>query len=350
MSLHLMIDDRRVGPDEPVYIVAEMSANHGHDFERAVEILHAASEAGADAVKLQTYTPDTMTIDCGNDYFKIGEGTIWQGRNLHDLYREAHTPWEWQPKLKTIANDLGLALFSTAFDASAVDFLEDMGVSVHKIASFENVDLPLIEKAAGTGKPLIISTGMASLEEIDEAVQTARRAGATQVALLKCTSAYPAVPEEMHLRTIADMAERFSVPVGLSDHTLEAVVPDAALALGVCLVEKHFTLSRDLPGPDSAFSLEPAELKAMVQAVRIAEKALGAVQYGGSEREAASRQFRRSLFITQDVSAGDQVTAENVRCIRPGQGLHPRHYNDVLSRRFSRSFSRDTPLEWDMLA
>ena len=265
MMSYIEIGGRRVGPSKPVYIVAEMSANHNQDFEQAVRILHAAKEASADAVKLQTYTPDTMTIPCDNEYFRIGKGTIWKGRNLYDLYSEAYTPWEWQPKLKALADDLGIDLFSTAFDHSAVDFLEEMGVPIHKVASFEVVDIPLIEKMARTGKPLIISTGMATLSEIDEAVRAARKAGATQIALLKCTSAYPAPPEEMNLRTIPHLAEAFGVLVGLSDHTLGIAVPVAAIALGACIVEKHFTLSRDIPGPDSAFSLEPHEFKAMVE-------------------------------------------------------------------------------------
>jgi len=248
------IGEKKVGPEQRVYIVAEMSANHNQDFDQAVELLKAAKEAGADAVKLQTYTPDTLTIRSDKEYFRIGKGTLWEGKTLYELYSEAYMPWEWQPKLKKIADEIGIDLFSTAFDPTAVDFLEDMGVPVHKVASFEIVDIPLIEKMARTGKPLIISTGMAMLDEIEEAVQAARKAGATQIALLKCTSAYPAPPEEMNLRTIPHLTEAFHVPVGLSDHTLGIAVPVAAVALGACIVEKHFTLSRDIPGPDSAFS------------------------------------------------------------------------------------------------
>ena len=331
-------------------MIAEMSANHNQDFDRAIRIIEAAKEAGADAVKLQTYTPDTLTIDCDNKYFHIGEGTIWEGRNLYDLYSEAYTPWDWQPKLKKISNDLGLELFSTPFDHTAVDFLEEIGVPAYKIASFEIVDLPLIRRVAQTGKPIIMSTGMATLAEIDEAVRTVREAGATQIVLLKCTSAYPAPPEEMNLRTIPHLAEAFGVPVGLSDHTLGIAVPVAAVALGACIVEKHFTLSRDVPGPDSAFSLEPHEFKAMVEAIRVAEKALGEVRYEVTEREQASRVFRRSLFVVQDVEAGEVFTEKNVRSIRPGYGLHTRYLDEVMGRRAARDVERGMPLSWGHIA
>lgn len=349
MSQFIEIKDRRIGPGYPTYIIAEMSANHNQRFEKAVEIVKAAKEAGADAVKLQTYTPDTMTIDCDKEYFHIGEGTIWEGRNLYDLYEEAYTPWDWQPRLKGIANDLGLDLFSTPFDQTAVDFLEKMDVPVYKIASFENVDLPLLRRIAQTGKPIIMSTGMATLAEIDEAVRTIREAGGEQLALLKCTSAYPAPPEEMNLRTIPHLAEAFSVPTGLSDHTLGIAVPVAAVALGASIVEKHFTLSRDEPGPDSAFSLEPQELKAMVEAVRTAEKALGQVHYAVGEREASSRVFRRSLFVVEDIEAGEIFTSENVRSIRPGYGLHTRHLDDIIGRCATQAIERGTPLKWDLV-
>ena len=349
MNPHIEIDDRRVGPDCPTYIVAEMSANHNQDFEQAVQIIQAAKEAGADAVKLQTYTPDTLTIDCDNEYFRI-TGTLWDGRTLYDLYGEAYTPWDWQPRLKEIANELGLDLFSTPFDATAVDFLEEMGVPVYKVASFENVDLPLLRRIARTGKPMIMSTGMAALAEIDEAVRTIREAGGGQLALLKCTSAYPALPEEMNLRTIPHLAEAFGVPVGLSDHTLGIAVPVAAVALGACIVEKHFALSRALPGPDSAFSLEPHEFEAMVEAVRTTEKARGTVRYGVSGGEAESRVFRRSLFVVRDVKSGEIFTTDNVRPIRPGYGLHSRYLDEVLGRRASRDIKRGTPLSWSLVA
>lgn len=343
------INGRKIGTGHPVYIVAEISANHNQKFDQAVELIKAAKEAGVDAVKLQTYTPDTLTIESDGPEFCIGGGTSWDGKTLYNLYTEAYTPWEWQSKLKEVAVELGLDFFSTAFDPTAVDFLEEIGVPVHKIASFEIVDIPLIEKMARTGKPLIISTGMAALGEIEEAVRAARNAGAPQIALLKCTSAYPSPPEEMNLRTIPHLAESFGVPVGLSDHTLGIAVPVAAVALGACIVEKHFTLSRNMPGPDSAFSLEPREFKAMVEAIRTAEKALGEVHYGVSEREAANRVFRRSLFVVKDMKTGEVFTAENIRSIRPGHGLHPRHLKDVRGRRATRDIPAGTPLTWNMV-
>ena len=343
------INGRAIEQNRSVFIIAELSANHNHEFDQAVLLIRAAKEAGAEAVKLQTYTPDTLTIDCDNKYFEIGMGTIWEGRNLYDLYGEAYMPWEWQPKLKKVADDLGLDLFSSPFDPTAVDFLEDMGVPAYKIASFEIVDIPLIRKIASTGKPIIMSTGMATLAEIDEAVTTARESGCEQLALLKCTSAYPASPEEMNLRTIPHLAEAFQLPVGLSDHTLGIAVPVAAVALGACIIEKHFTLSRSVPGPDSAFSLEPEEFKAMVDAVRTAEKVLGTVHYGVSEREAASRIFRRSLFVVEDIQVGEVLTSKNVRSIRPGNGLAPKYLNDVLGRVAANTLKRGTPLTWDMV-
>ena len=344
------INGKKIGPCKPTYIVAEMSANHNQNFEQAVKILYAAKKAGADAVKLQTYTPDTLTIKSDREYFRIGKGTLWAGKTLYELYSEAYMPWEWQPKLKKIADEIGIDLFSTAFDPTAVDFLEEMGVPAYKVASFEIVDIPLIEKMARTGKPLIISTGMATLGEIEEAVQAARKAGATQIALLKCTSAYPAPPEEMNLRTIPHLAETFHVPVGLSDHTLGIAVAVAAVALGACIVEKHFTLSRDIPGPDSAFSLEPHEFKEMVEAIRTVEKALGKVSYEVGEREKASRVFRRSLFVVKDMKAGEVFTEENVRSIRPGYGLPPKFLKEVLGRRAACDIKAGTPLDWKMIS
>ena len=330
-------------------MIAEMSANHGHSFERAVEILHAAKDAGADAVKLQTYTPDTITIASNRSEFRVGGGTLWDGRNLHDLYAEAYTPWDWQPRLKKAAEDLGMDLFSSAFDSTAVDFLEQMNVPAHKVASFELVDIPLIQRMALTGKPLIMSTGMATAGEIEEALQSARDGGATQIALLKCTSAYPAPAEEMNLRTIPEMSRRFGVPVGLSDHTMGITAPVAAVALGACIIEKHLTLSRSMPGPDSVFSLEPQEFKTMVDAVRTAEKSLGEVQFGLSAKEEASRAFRRSLFVVEDVKQGEVFTASNVRSIRPGYGLHTRHLAEVLGKHAARDTERGTPLSWELV-
>lgn len=345
---HITINGRRIGPGEPTYIIAEMSANHNQDFDRAVEIIRAAKEAGADAVKLQTYTADTMTLDSDKEPFRI-KGTIWEGQNLHALYREAYTPWDWQPKLKDAANELGMDLFSTPFDFTAVEFLEGMDVPAYKVASFEVVDVPLLARIAETGKPVIMSTGMATLGEIEEAVNTLRGAGAPEIALLWCNSAYPAPPAEMNLRTIPNLAETFGVVVGLSDHTMADAVPVAAVALGACIVEKHFTLSRDDPGPDSAFSLEPHEFRRMVDAVRTTEQALGTVHYGVSAREAESRAYRRSLFAVEDIRAGEPFTHENVRSIRPADGLPPRTLHDIIGRRASRDIERGTPLDWGLI-
>lgn len=346
---HIEIAGRRIGPGQPVWLVAEMSANHGGDFDKAVEIIHAAADSGADAVKIQTYTPDTMTLDCDDDRFRIGPGTIWEGRKFYDLYAEAATPWEWHAKLKEVAESLGLTLFSTAFDETSVDFLEQMDVPVHKISSFELVDLPLIAKAASAGKPLLLSTGMATLDEIGEAVSTALAAGAKELALLKCTSAYPAPPEEMNLRTIGDLAERFGVPVGLSDHSLGIAAAVAAVALGACIVEKHFTLSRDQGGPDSAFSATPDEFRAMATAARQAQQALGEVSFDMTVSQQATVVFRRSLFIVRDVVAGELVTKENVRSIRPSDGMAPKHFPDVLGKTFASDFRAGTPLSRDCL-
>jgi pseudaminic acid synthase len=350
MAANFSIGNRKIGPGRPVYIVAELSANHNQDFERAVEIIHAAKAAGADAVKLQTYTPDTITIDCDRECFRIDGGTLWDGRTLHELYGEAHTPWEWQPRLTKVADKLGLALFSSPFDSTAVDFLETMNVPAYKLASCELVDLPLIEKMARTGKSLIISTGMATIEEIEEAVKTARSAGAKQIALLKCTSAYPSPPEEMNLRTIPELARRFGVPVGLSDHTKGIAVPVAAVALGACIVEKHLTLSRSFKGPDAEFSLEPDEFKELVEAIRSTERAMGKVYFGATAHEESSRRFRRSLFVVEDVNRGDVFNTSNVRSIRPGHGLHTRYLPEVLGKRAARRIGRGTPLSWDLIA
>lgn len=346
-ATYITINEQKIGPGFPVYIVAELSANHNQNFEQAVELVKVAKQVGADAIKLQTYTPDTLTLCADREYFKITGGTVWDGRTLHDLYREAFTPWNWQPKLKSIAEELGISLFSTAFDPTAIDFLEGMGVPAHKVSSFEIVDIPLIEKMAGTGKPLLISTGMATFGEIEEAIRTAHHAGATQIALLKCTSAYPAPAEEMNLRTIPHLAEAFGFPVGLSDHSLGIAVPVAAVTLGACIVEKHFTLSRAIPGPDAAFSLEPHEFKEMVEAIRTAEKALGKVHYGVTDQEAKSRAFRRSLFVVEDVKAGQAFTEKNVRSIRPGHGLLPKYLKEILGKRATQDITRGTPLRWE---
>jgi len=343
------INNHPIGSGHARYIVAELSANHCQQFEQAVKLIQAAKQAGADAVKLQTYTPDTMTIRCDAPEFRISGGTSWDGRTLYDLYSEAYMPWEWQPKLKKVADDLEIDLFSSPFDKTAVDFLEEMGVPAYKIASFEIVDIPLIEYTASKGKPIIISTGMATLAEIEEAVQGAREAGASQIALLKCTSAYPSPPEEMNLCAIPYLADSFGVPVGLSDHTLGIAIPVAAVALGACIIEKHLTLSRSIPSPDSAFSLEPEEFKAMVEAIRTVEKSLGEARYEIGQQEAKSRVFRRSLFVVEDVKADELFTQKNMRCIRPGYGIHPRHFEDVLGHRAVRDIRRGTPLSWELI-
>ncbi len=345
----LRLGKRVVGGESPAFIIAELSANHLQSIERARELVAAAHASGADAVKLQTYTPDTMTLDCRSELFAVGHGTIWEGRNLYDLYREAHTPWEWHAELKVEAERRGLVFFSTPFDHTAVDFLEDLGVELYKVASFEVVDIPLLRRIAATSKPVIMSTGMASLAEIDEAVRTLRQGGCPGLALLKCTSAYPAPPEEMNLRTLPHLGQAFGVPVGLSDHTLGIAVPTAATALGACIIEKHFTLSRAQKGPDSEFSLEPHEFKAMVLAVRETEKALGDVSYALTAKEASSRVFRRSLFVVQDIRAGEIFTSDNVRSIRPGHGLAPKHLDLVLGRRAVRDVPKGTPLSFDLI-
>jgi pseudaminic acid synthase len=345
----IKVGNNIIGFGHPTFIIAEMSANHGQSFDQAIKIVISAKEVGADAIKLQTYTPDTLTINCDSEYFSIGSGTIWEGKYLYDLYGEAYTPWDWQPKLKQVAEELGLACFSTPFDLSAIDFLKRMNVPAYKIASFELIDLQLIQEVARTGAPMIISTGMASLAEIDEAVRSFHDAGGTQLALLKCTSAYPSPPEDMNLRTIPHLAEMFRVPVGLSDHTLGIAVPVAAVAMGACIIEKHFTLSRAFPGPDSEFSLEPHEFKAMVEAIRTVEKARGTVSYEISEKERASRIFRRSLFVIKDIKSGELFTEHNVRSIRPSYGLPPKYISTVLGRHALRDIMRGTPLSWDLV-
>lgn len=350
MTAPFQIAGRAIGAGQPVYIIAELSANHGQVYENAVRLVEAARDAGADAVKLQTYTPDTITIDSDRAEFRPSEGTLWSGTTLHGLYGKAYMPWDWQPGLKRHAESLGMHCFSSPFDPTAVDFLASMDVPAYKVASFELVDLPLVRRMAATGKPLVMSTGMATDEEIEEAVQAARGAGATAIALLKCSSAYPSPPDAMNLRAIPAMAERWRLPVGLSDHTIGESVPIAAVALGACIIEKHFTLSRAEATADAAFSLEPAEFRAMVEAVRMIERALGDGAIGPAPEELESRRFRRSLFVVEDVAAGEVLTERNVRSIRPGNGLHTRHYEAVLGRRAAVRIERGTPLSWDLVA
>ena len=345
----MYIGSRPVGSDAPVFVVAELSANHNQDFRRAVELVRAAHTAGADAIKIQTYRPETITLDVDAPRFRIGSGTTWDGRTLYSLYEEAQTPWEWHEPLMQEASALGMEFFSSPFDPSAVAYLHSMNVPAFKIASAEIVDLGLIRLAAETGKPLIVSTGMATLDEIAEAVRTARSAGALDLLLLKCTSSYPAPPEEANLRTIPHMAEAFGAPVGLSDHTMGVAVPIAAVALGACMVEKHFTLSRADGGPDSGFSMEPDEFRQMVDAIRTTERALGRVNYEPTEHEAASRILRRSLFVVEDMKAGDVITDMNVRSIRPGHGLHTRHLPELLGRQIRQDAPKGTPFNWELL-
>jgi N-acetylneuraminate synthase len=344
----LEIAGRKIGPGQPAYIIAEMSCNHHGQYDEAAQLVCAAKEAGADAVKLQTYTPDTMTLDAPQAHFTISD-TIWKGRKLYELYQEAMTPWEWHAPLKKLAESLGLHLFSSPFDASAVDFLQELGMPAYKVASFENGDIPLLKRIAQTGKPVIMSTGTATLDEIKEGVTTLKKNGAESLALMKCTSAYPAPPEAMNLRAIPKLAAEFGLPVGLSDHTPGHAVAVAAAALGTCLFEKHLILSRASGGPDAAFSLEPAEFKAMVAAIREAEKALGTGVLEPSPHELPSRAFRRSLFVVKDVKKGEALTEESVRSIRPGNGLPPRDYDQVIGKRAAKDIARGTPLSWDLL-
>ena len=331
------------------FIIAELSANHKQDLELAKDTIYAIKESGADAVKLQTYTPDTMTIDCDSEYFRIKQGTLWDGKTFYELYKEAYTPWEWHYELKELANKLGLVFISTPFDKSAVDFLEKLGVPAFKIASFEITDIPLIEYAASKGKPMIISTGIATLCDIQEAVDACRRVGNDQIILLKCTSIYPAPLEEVNLKTIPHMAEAFNCLVGLSDHTLGISVPIAAVALGAKVIEKHFILSKNIDSPDREFSLTPDEFKEMVRAIRDVEKSLGKVSYELTDRVKKSREFSRSLFVVEDVKAGEVLTEKNVRSIRPGYGLHPKYLKDILGRRAKKDIKKGTPLRWDLI-
>lgn len=343
------IGKSNVGQGQPVFIVAELSANHLQNLDLALKTMEAIKSAGADAVKLQTYTPDTITLDVKNEYFMIREGTLWDGKYLYDLYKEAYTPWEWHPKLFEFAKEIGLICFSTPFDKTAVDFLEELGTPAYKVASFEITDIPLIEYIASKKKPVIISTGIATLSDIEEAVKACKRVGNEQIILLKCVSEYPTPFENANLRTIPNMMETFGVPVGLSDHTLGISVPIASVALGAVMIEKHFILDRSLGGPDSAFSLEPAEFKAMVQAVREVEKALGRVSYELTEKQKDMRKFSRSLFVVKDIKAGEVFTEDNVKSIRPGYGLHPKYLKEVLGRRARKDIPKGTPLSWELI-
>lgn len=342
------IKGRKIGKGFQTYIIAEMSANHAGDISRAKEIICAAKEAGADCIKIQTYTPDTLTIDCDNKYFHISDGT-WSGENLYQLYQKAYTPWKWQEELLEEAEKVGIDFFSTPFDNTAVDFLEKIGVEFYKIASFELVDIPLIEYVASKGKPVIMSTGMATLAEIEEAVTAVKRQGNQNVALLRCASAYPAITDEMNLRTMQNMGETFNVPVGLSDHSMGSVGAVTAVALGASIIEKHFCLDRSIENPDSSFSMNPKEFASMVKDIRQAEKAIGRVQYGPTEQEKGNLQFRRSIFCVQDIQKGQKITEDNIRIIRPGNGLQPKYYKEILGQTALRDIERGTPLSFEMI-
>lgn len=331
--------------DEKVFIIAELSANHNGSLETALKTIDAMKESGADAIKLQTYTPDTITLDCDREMFTISQGTLWDKRKFHDLYAEAMTPWEWHEQLFNHAKHLGMEAFSSPFDESAVDFLSDLDVPAYKIASFEITDIPLIEYTAAKGKPMIISTGIATLGDIEDAIEACHRAGNKQIALLKCTSAYPAALEEMNLLTISDMRHRFGVNVGLSDHTMSLATPVAAVALGARVIEKHFILDRGMGGADSAFSLEPHEFKAMVDAVRDTEKLLGSVTYDLSAKSLKSREFSRSLFVAEDIKAGEVLTKQNIRSVRPGFGLSPKYLTTMLGKKATRDLKFGDPLK-----
>ncbi|MHC4183809.1 MAG: pseudaminic acid synthase [Planctomycetota bacterium] len=342
------INNRKIDDHEPVFIIAEISANHGQDFKRSVELIEKAKQCGADAVKFQVYTPDTLTINVDNKYFQI-KHPHWGGQTLYELYQKAYTPWEWFEELKSIADDLGIIFFCTAFDKTAVDLLEEIDVPIHKIASFELVELALVEYAAKTKKPLIMSTGMASIPEIEEAVDTAKKAGAKDIILLKCVSDYPARPEDMNLKTIPHMKEIFNCPIGLSDHSLGIEASIAAVALGAAVIEKHFTLSREVETPDSFFSIEPQELKELVENIRIVEKALGKVHYGLTEEEKKSKVFRRSLFVVEDINKGEIFSEENLRSIRPANGLSPKYITKILGKAAKKNIKKGTPLSWGLV-
>jgi N-acetylneuraminate synthase len=344
------IAGRKIGPDHPPFIIAEMSGNHNQSLERALAIVEAAAGAGAHGLKLQTYTADTMTLDLDEgDFFISDPDSLWKGTSLYKLYEQAHTPWEWHKPIFERCYELGIIGFSTPFDDTAVDFLEELNVPAYKIASFENADIPLIRKVARTGKPVIMSTGMASIAELDSSVKTLRENGCQEIVLLKCTSSYPATPETANIRTIPHMGELFDVQVGLSDHTLGIGVAVASVALGATVVEKHFTLARADGGVDSAFSLEPAEMEQLVIETKHAWQSLGKVSYDITEAEKKSRQFRRSLYVSEDIRKGEKLTTRNLRIIRPGKGLAPRYYDLFLGQQVLRDVKRGTPINWALI-
>lgn len=349
MRKEIRIGKHLINDSSPTFIVAEMSANHLMNFDRAVAILKAAKEAGADAIKIQTYTPDTITLDCDEPCFQITQGTIWDGTTLHKLYQTAYTPWEWQPKLKEIAEELELEFFSSPFDFSSVDFLEELDIPVYKIASFEITDIPFIRKIAKLGKPMIFATGVAKLADIELALQTCKEEGNEQIILLKCTSSYPAPYEDINLKTMVSMGETFDCIIGLSDHSMGHAVADAAVAMGAKVVEKHFALSREDGGPDAAFSMEPDEFRTMVEDIRKIEKALGKVTYELTEKQTREREHTRSLFVAQNMKAGEIFTPENLKSVRPGCGLHTKYYEELLGKKIKIDTKLGTPMNWDLV-
>lgn len=345
---YITIKDRKIGDGYPAYIIAEMSANHSGSIEIAKEIIRAAKDSGADCIKIQTYTPDTLTIDCDNEYFQVGNGT-WKGENLYQLYGKAYTPWEWQAELKAEADRVGIDFFSTPFDKTSVDFLEELGVEFYKIASFEMIDLPLLRYIASKGKPIIMSTGMGSKEEVKEALEAIYSTGNREVAILKCSSAYPAVSSDMHLSTIHDMKESFHIPVGLSDHSMGAFGATTAIAVGANIIEKHFCLSRGIENPDASFSMEPDEFKEMVTQVRLAEAAIGDVHYGVTPQEECSMVFRRSIFFVKEIKKGEVITEDHIKIIRPGYGEKPKYFDDVLGMKAKEDIAYGTPFTFDLV-
>ena len=345
----IKIGDKQVGEDAPAFIIAELSGNHKGSLKTAKEIIKAAADSGVDAVKLQTYTADTITLDCDNKYFQITQGTIWDGRTLYNLYQEAYTPWEWHKELMEYAKSLGLICFSSPFDLTAVDFLEELDVPAYKIASFEINDIRLIEYVASKGKPVIMSTGVATKEEIEEAIAACKRMRNDQIIVLKCASAYPTPMEDVNLRTLPDMKAKFGVEVGLSDHTLGSTVPLGAIALGAKVIEKHIVVSRAEKSVDSAFSMEPNEFKELVQSVRDLEKALGKVTYELTDKQKASTAHKRSLFISEDIKAGETFTEKNIKSVRPSNGLNTKYYKEIIGKKAKCDLKKGTPLSWDII-
>ena len=345
----IKIDNFEISNEGKSFIIAELSANHNQNKQVAIDTIRAAKKAGADAIKLQTYTPDTLTIDCDNEYFQIGHGTLWDGKTLYSLYKEAYTPWEWHKELFDVAKDVGLVCFSSPFDKTSVDFLENLNVPAYKIASFEIQDIPLIEYVASKGKPIIISTGIATKEDINLAIQACKNLGNSQIVLLKCTSAYPAPLEIANLITMIDMRKSFNVIVGLSDHTMGNIAPIVATSLGGKVIEKHFILDKNIGGPDAEFSLDPTEFANMVNEIRLVEKALGITTYEISEKVEKNRKFARSLFVVKDIKAGEVLNEGNIRSIRPGYGLHPKYLKEVLGKKAKRDITAGTPLSWEVV-